>query len=108
MEKLIDNQAVKFVLKRAGFEPEECDKCMEWTSLELAAPLTTRDMVLAQLTHEEQGFLRCVIFGYEGKKEVDPFRLRALYETFWGTVRDLHNLPSNDLAVREGKYIVAV
>jgi hypothetical protein len=106
MEKLIDAKSVKFVLKRAGFQAEECDQCMGWTSPELGDPLTSEDKVIAELSPEEQGFLRCLIYGYEEKKEADPHRLRALYETFWGTVRILHNLPSNGLAVKEGKYIV--
>jgi hypothetical protein len=106
-EKLIDIEDVKSVFKRVGIEAEECNQCMRWTSPELEEPLTHRDTVLAELTPELQGFFHCMGYAYE-EKDVDPFRMRALYETFWGTVRSLHNLPLNDLVVKEGKYIVAM
>ena len=36
-------------------------------------------------------------------------KFRALYEgTFWMMVRSPHDLPSTDLAIKEGKYIVEI
>jgi hypothetical protein len=73
----------------------------------LDEPLIREDAVLAELTPEEESFLRCM--GYtSAEKVVDTVRLTALYETFWSTVRSLHDLPRIDLAVKEGKYIVAM
>jgi hypothetical protein len=106
-DKLIDIADVKSVFKRVGIEGEECNQCMRWTSPALEEPLTNEDMVLVELTPEEQGFFHCMGYAYE-EKDVDSLRMRALYETFWGTVRSLHNLPLDDLVVKEGKYIVAM
>ncbi len=106
-ERLIDVEDVRSVFRRVGFESEECSQCMTWTSPELDEPLIPEDRVLAKLTPEEEGFLRCMGYADEEKK-VDPLRMRALYETFWTTVRDLHHLLFAELAVREGKYIVAI
>ena len=97
---------VKSVLAKVGLGPEECNRCMEWSSPELNKPLTGQDKVLAELSPEEEGFLRCMGYVYQ-EKEVHPFRLMALHETFWKTVRTLHNLPQTDLTVKEGRYIVA-
>ncbi len=105
-ERLIDVENVKSILKVVGIKSEEYDRCMNWTSPKFDKPLTSADMVLAELTPEEQGFLRCMDYTYE-EKVVDTVRLRTLYETFWNTVRDLHDLPLSDLTVKEGKYIVA-
>jgi hypothetical protein len=44
-------------------------------------------------------------YTYE-EKVMDTLRLKALHDTFWNTVRSLHNLPSNNLTVKEGKYVV--
>ncbi len=106
-QKLIDIQDVRSVFKKVGFEAEECVQCMDWTSAEIDQPVTPEDEVLAELTPEEEGFLRCMGYAYEEKK-VDPILKRALYETFWKTVRDLHDLPFDDIAVKEGKYLVSM
>ncbi len=105
--KLIDIEDVRSVFKKVGLESEECDHCMEWTSLKLDKPLSSEDTVLAKLTSEEEGFFRCMGYAYE-EKVVDTMRLRALYETFWTAVRSLHDLPLSDLALKEGKFIVAM
>ena len=75
------------------------------TSPELDQPLTSQDTVLVELTPEEEGFFRCMGYAH-GEKVVDTMRLKALYETFWSAMRDLHGLPFTGLAVREGKFIV--
>ncbi len=106
-ERLIDVEDVRSVFKRVGLESEECNRCMGWTSPALDEPLISEDRVLAKLTPEEEGFLRCMGYAHE-EKMVDPLRMKALYETFWTTVRDLHHLPFGALAVREGKYLVAM
>lgn len=106
-QKLIDIDDMKSVLGKVGLDPEECDQCMGWTSPELNRPLTTADNVVAELSPEEEGFLRCMGYVYE-EKEVHPFRLMALHETFWKTIRSLHNLPRTDLSVKGGKYIVTL
>jgi hypothetical protein len=59
-QRLIDVNAVKSVLKKVGIASDEFDKCMGWTSPPLDKPLTGEDAVLAELTSEEQGFLRCM------------------------------------------------
>ncbi len=105
-ERLIDVEDVKFVFKEVGLKEGECDRCMEWISQKPDRPLTREDKVLAKLTPEEEGFLRCMDYMYD-EKVVDTVRLRTLHETFWNTVRDLHDLPLSDLTVKEGKYIVA-
>ncbi len=104
-EKLFDVGDIKSVLRKVGIESKECDQCMGWTSPKLEAPLTNKDKVLGELTLEEQGFLRCMGYILE-EKVIDPLKLIALHETFWTTVRSLHDLPSGDLTVKEGKYIV--
>ena len=104
-ERLIDVEDVKAVFKEMGVRPEEYNQCKGWTSSKLEEPLTHRDTVLAELTSEEQGFLRCMGYVFE-EKVVDTFRAGALYETFWNTVRILHGLPWSPLAVKEGKFIV--
>jgi hypothetical protein len=80
---------------------------VEWTSQELDKPLTAKDMVLAELTKEEQGFIHCMGYAYE-EKVVDSLRLKALYEIFWTTVRSQHDLPLSDLTVKEGRFVVAM
>jgi hypothetical protein len=106
-ERLINVEDVKSVFKKMGIKSEECNQCLGWTSTKLDKPLTGEDTVLAELTPEEQGFFRCMGYVYE-EKVFDTLRFRALYETFWSTVRSLHDLPTADLAIREGKYIVAI
>ena len=106
-ERLFNFENVKSIFKVVGIKSEECDRCMNWTSSKFDNPLTSKDMVLAELTPEEQGFLRCMGYASE-EKVVDTRRLRALYETFWSTVRNLHDLSLDDLTVKEGKYIVAM
>lgn len=106
-EKSIDVEDLKSVLKRVGVKPEECNQCMEWTSPRFDEPLTSEDTILAELTPEERGFFGCMGYVFE-EKVVDTVRLRALYETFWSTVRSLHDLPLLDLTIKEGKYIVAM
>ncbi len=105
-ERCIDVEDVKSVFKEVGLKEEECKQCMVWSSPKPDKPLTREDTVLAKLTPEEEGFLRCMDYIFE-EKVVDTVRLRTLVETFWGTVRDLHDLPLSDLTVKEGKYIVA-
>ena len=105
-ERLIDVEDVKAVFKEMGVRSEEYSRCTVWTSPKLEEPLTNQDMVLAELSPEEQGFLRCMGYAYEEKEIVDSLRLMALHETFWTTIRILHNLPLSDLTVKEGKYIV--
>ena len=106
-EKLIDIEDVRSVFKKVGLESEECDNCLGWTSPKLDEPLSSEDTVLAELTPEEEVFFRCMGYAYE-EKVVDTMRLRALYETFWSAMRRLHDLPLSDLAVKEGKFIVAI
>ncbi len=106
-ERLINVEDVKSVFREVGIQSEECNRCMGRTSPELDKPLTGEDTVLAELTSEEQGFFRCMGYVFE-EKVVDTLRLRALYETFWMTVRSLHDLPAADLAVKEGRYIVQI
>lgn len=106
-QRLIDINAVKSLLKKVGIESEEFDQCMGRTSPQLDKPLTSEDTILAELTYEEQGFLRCMNYTYE-EKVMDTLRLKALHYTFWNTVRSLHNLPSSNLTVKEGKYIIAI
>jgi hypothetical protein len=105
MERLIEVEDVKAVFKEMGVESEEYNQCKVWTSPKLEEPLTNEDMILAELSSEEQGFLRCMGYVFE-EKVVDSFRAGALYETFWNTVRILHESPRSGLAVKEGKYIV--
>ncbi len=105
-ERLIKVEDIKSVFSKVGIKSEECDQCMEWTSPKLNEPLTKNDKVLAELTPEEQGFLRCMDYTSE-KKVVDTLRLRAVYETFWGSVRSQHDLPSSSLILKEGRYVVA-
>jgi len=83
-QRLIDIESVKSVLKKVGIDSEECDQCMGWTSPQLDKPLTSEDTVLAELTTEEQGFLRCMNYTYE-EKVMDTLRLMALHDTFWNT-----------------------
>ncbi len=104
-ERLIAVEDVKAVFKEMGVGAGEYNQCKVWTSSKLEEPLTNRDTVLAELTSEEQGFLRCMGYVFE-EKVLDSYRAGALYETFWNTVRILHDLPWSDLAVKEGKYIV--
>jgi len=105
--KLIDVEDVKSVFKEVGIKPEEFNQCMGWTSPKMVQPLTGGDTVLAELTREEEGYLRCMGYVHD-EKVVDTLQLRALYETFWKTVRSLHDLPTVDLAVKGGKYVVAI
>ena len=105
VEGLIDVEDVKAVFREMGVESGEYNQCKVWTSSKLEEPLAIKDKVLAELSPEEQGFLRCMGYVLE-EKVVDSLRAGALYETFWNTVRSLHDLPLNDLAVKEGKYIV--
>jgi len=105
--RLIDADSVRSVLKKVGIQGEESYQCMRWISPKIEEPLPPEDTVLVELTREEQGFLRCMGYAYE-EKVVDSLRLAALHETFWNTVRSLHNLPMNNLTVKGGKYIVAI
>ncbi len=104
-QEVIHIDDIKSVLQKVGLGPEESEYCMNWTCPELNTPLTDQDKVLAELSPEEEGFLRCMGYVYQ-EREVHPFRLLALHETFWKTIRNLHNLPPTDLTVKEGKYIV--
>ena len=106
-EKLIKVEDLKSVLKTVGIKQEEYGRCLEWTSPELDKPLTAKDVVFAELTPEERGFIHCVGYAYE-EKVVDSLRLKALHEIFWGTVRSQHGLPLTDLTVKEGRYVVAM
>ncbi len=103
----IDIQNVKSVLKKVGIESEESDQCLRWSVPQLDMPLTQKDTVLAELTPAEQGFLRCIGYVHE-EKVTDALRLTALRETFWSTIRSLHNLPRSPLAIKEAKYVVAI
>ena len=105
MERLIDVEDVKAVFREMGVRSEEYNRCKVWTSPKLEEPLNNKDKVLGELSPEEQGFLRCMGYVFE-EKVVDSSRAGALYETFWSTVRMLHDVPWNDLAVKEGRYIV--
>jgi hypothetical protein len=106
-QRLIDADDLKSVLKKVGINGEESSQCMGWNSPKIEQPLTPEDKVLVELSREEQGFLRCMGYAYE-EKVVDFLRLAALHETFWNTVRSLHNLPMNNLTVKGGKYVVAL
>ena len=103
--RLINVEDVKAVFKKMGVESEEYNQCKVWTSPKLEESLSNEDTILAELTSEEQSFLRCMGYIFD-EKFVDSLRTRALYETFWSTVRILHDLPWSDLAVKEGRYIV--
>lgn len=105
MERSIEVEDIKAVFREMGVESEEYNRCQAWTSPKLEERLGNEDTVLAELSPEEEGFLRCMGYVFE-EKVVDSFRAGALYETFWSTVRILHDLPRSDLAVKEGKYIV--
>lgn len=105
-EKLIEAEDLKSVLKEVGIQSEESNQCIVWTSPKLDEPLTNADKIVAELTPEEQGFFRCMGYAHE-EKVVDTVRLKALYETFWILVRSFHDLPSADLAIKEGKYVVS-
>jgi hypothetical protein len=106
-ERTVEAAEVRNLFQTAGLNPEESSQCMTWTSPELDVPLTDQDQILAELSLEEQGFLRCMGYTVESKV-MDTDLLRALYETFWGTVRTQHCLRQHDLAVKEGKYVVAM
>jgi hypothetical protein len=106
-QRLIDTDDLRSVLKKVGIQGEESSQCMSWISPKIEEPLTPEDTVLVEMTREEEGFLRCMGYAYE-EKVVDSLRLAALHETFWNTVRSLHNLPRSDLTVKGGKYIVAI
>jgi len=106
-EKLIEVEDLKSVLETVGIKPEEYSRCLNWTTPEIDKPLTAKDIVLAELTQEEEGFIRCMGFAYE-QKVVDSLRSEALHEIFWSSVKTQHDLPFDDLAVKEGKYIVAM
>ena len=106
-QKLIRVKDLQSVLKTVGIKPEEYGRCLGWTSPEIDKPLTAKDMVLAKLTQEEQGFIHCMGYAYE-EKVVDSLRLKALHEIFWSSVKSQHDLPFNGLTVKEGKYIVAM
>ena len=107
MERLIDVEDVKAVFREMGVRSEEYNQCKVWTSKKLEESLNNEDTVVAELSPEEQGFLRCMGYVFE-EKVVDSSRAGALYKTFWNTVRNLHDLPVADLAVKEGKYIVTI
>jgi hypothetical protein len=106
-ERLIKVEDIRSAFKEVGIKREECELCMEWTSPKLDEPLTHNDQVLAELTPEEQGFLRCMDYTFE-KKVVDTLRLRAMYEIFWSSVRSQHDLPSSNLSLKEGRYVVGM
>jgi hypothetical protein len=99
-------EEVKSVLERVGVEGNEASVCMAWSHSKLDEPLGDEDQVLAELTDEEQAFLRCMGYVFE-EKEIDPLRLVALHKTFWTMIRGVHHLPSEeDITVKEGRYIV--
>ncbi len=104
-ERSIDIEDVKSVFHKVGFKSEECDRCVAWDSPTTSEPLTAEDKVIAELTPEEEGFFRCMGYVHD-VKVVDLLRLEALHDTFWSTVRSVHDLPLCDLAIKEGKYIV--
>ena len=104
-EKIVSVEDIQCVLQQVGIKPQEYAQCAGFTSPKLGEPLSTEDIVLAELTPEEEGFFRCVNYAFE-EKVVDTMRLKALYETFWSAIRSLHDLPSDDLAVKEGRFIV--
>jgi hypothetical protein len=104
-EKIVNVEDVKSVLRGVGIKPEEYAQCAGFTSPKLDKPLVSEDVVLAELTLEEEGFFRCMGYAFE-EKVVDTMRLKALYETFWIAMRSLHDLPLSDLAVKQGKFIV--
>ena len=106
-ERLIRVEDIRSVFKEVGIKPEECELCMGWTSPKLDEPLTHNDQVLAELTPEEQGFLRCMDYTFE-KKVVDTLRLRVVYEIFWNSVRSEHDLPMSNLSLKEGRFVVAM
>ncbi len=106
MNRPLRMEEIKPVLERVGFDSKETERCMLWTHPRMSCPLSGDDRILAELSPEEQAFFRCVGYAYE-EKGVDPLRLAALHETFWIAMRALHDLPLSDLAVKEGKYIVA-
>ncbi len=92
-------------MKRVGVEGVEAEKAMLWGHPTLKRPLSYGDGVLAELTFEEQAFLRSV--GYVlHKKKSDPLRRRALVETFWIALRMHHDLPEGTVMIKEGKYLV--
>ncbi len=96
---------VRSLLKKIGVTSEEYEHCTGWTSPELNERLGGEDRIVAELTKEEEGLLRCM--GYaQDVKVIDRLRLTALYEIFWGAVIDQHDLSSGDLAVKESKYVV--
>ncbi len=105
--KSIELEDIKSFLMMVGLDSDETDRCMLWTSPKLSEPLDRGDYVLAELTSEEQAFLRCMGYAFE-EMEMDPIRLAALHETFWNAVRSIHGLPASDMLVKEGKYIVAM
>ncbi len=105
MDKIVNVEDVKSVLQEVGIKPQEYAQCAGFTSPKLGEPLNNGDVVLAELTPEEEGFFRCMNYAFE-EKVVDTLRLKALHETFWTAMRSLHNLPLSELAVKEGRFIV--
>jgi len=103
----IDIDDVKSVLTKVGVDSKEYHQCLRWPFPEMEIPLKRGDAVIAELTVEEQGFLRCIGYVHE-EKVTDTLRLKALRETFWSTIRSLHNLPTSPLAIKEAKYIVTI
>ncbi len=96
---------IKSVMKRVGVEGVEAEKAMAWRHPMLNKPLSGKDDVVAELTVEEQAFLRSV--GYVlYKNKSDPLRRKALVETFWIAVRIFHDLPCGTVSIKEGKYLV--
>ncbi len=96
---------IKSVMKRVGIEGSEAEKAMVWRHPLLKKPLSPKDDVVAELTLEEQAFLRSVGYVLYEKKS-DPLRRRALIETFWIAVRMFHDLPRGTVTIKEGKYLV--
>ncbi len=50
----INIEDVKSVLKRVGFEQEECEQCSVWNSPKVNESLSSEDSLVAELTPEEQ------------------------------------------------------
>ena len=81
-----DAEEIKSVSKKWNSSWKRREQCMEWRFPKLDEPLAIKDTVLAELTRQEQGFLRCMGYAYEEKGIVDLLRLTALHETFWNTI----------------------
>ncbi len=103
--QLIEIEDITSVMRKIGIEGSEAEKAMAWMNPTLERPLSEKDEVLAELTSEEQAFLRSIGYALHNKKG-DPMRRRALIETFWTAVRIFHDLPLGKVTIKEGKYLV--